>query len=140
MRRIRVKKKRDRQRKFRRPREGEAVLLVNDSWANNHGLVPAIRKSDYESFTGIDSKGHVDRNGDSIKISIPNKITGIFLGHIRVKLGRPEGKPNEYWGLTGGYHVLVGEVNYVIQPGYVSFILDHSEKYGAEWWTESANV
>jgi hypothetical protein len=116
-----------------RDRTGELVILVNDSWAYNKGLVPAIRFADYESFDGFDKRmppimwaGQkriaIDRNGESIRTSIPNKSIGVFLGHVRVKIGR--GPNNEHWGLTGGYRILIDEHEFVIPPGYVHFALD----------------
>ncbi len=105
---------------------GELVVLINDSWAHNNGLVPAIRCRDYEAFNGIDKRQWpliIDRNGDSIRMSVPNKSVGVFLGHVRVKIGRA-GPRDEHWGLTGGYRILLDEDEFVIQPGYVHFTLD----------------
>ncbi len=113
---------------------GELVVLVNDSWAYNKGLVPAIRWRDYESFDGVDHTKSIgangpiiDRNGDSIRINLLNMSVGVYLGPVRVKLGRA-GARDEHWGLTGGYKILYLEDEWVVQPGYVHFVLDGNIK------------
>lgn len=83
---------------------------------------------EYLAFAGNDKKKlradgspMPDRNGDSLKISLPNKSAGVFLGHTRVRVG-------ENWGLVGGYRILVEHVEYVVAPGYVHFVLDGNYK------------
>jgi len=105
---------------------GELVILTNDSWAFNGGKVPVTRFSDYIAFAGEDKKARradgtpmPDRNGDSIRMSLPNKCLGVFLGHERVRIG-------EHWGLMGGYRILVENTEYIVPPGYVHFVLDGS--------------
>jgi hypothetical protein len=125
-RRNRGKEKKARLRRVRQP--GELVVLINDSWAYNRGEVPAIQFAEYLTFSGNDKKQlradgspMPDRNGDSLKINLPNKSAGVFLGHTRVRIG-------ENWRLVGGYRVLVEHIEYVVQPGYVHFVLDGNYK------------